>query len=47
LIKVTPTGTLEWLKIFDTGRNDEPISINQTSDGGHLILGNRDNFFEC
>jgi len=39
LIKVTPTGTLEWLKIFDSGRNDEPTSINQIADGGYYVLG--------
>ena len=39
LIKVTSTGTLDWLKIFDSGRNDVPISINQISDGGYYVLG--------
>ncbi len=39
LIKVTSAGTLEWVKVFDTGRNDEAFSINQSSDGGFYVLG--------
>ena len=39
LIKVTPTGTLEWSKTFDSGRNDEPTSVNQIADSGYYVLG--------
>jgi len=39
LIKVTPTGTLEWSKIFDSGKDDIVISFFQTSDGGYAMIG--------
>ena len=39
LIKVTPTGTLEWSKIFDSGKDDRSQSFFQTSDGGYAMLG--------
>jgi hypothetical protein len=38
LIKVTSTGALEWSKIFDSGKDDIPISFFQTSDGGYAML---------
>ena len=38
LIKVTPTGTLEWSKIFDSGKDDRSRSFFQTSDGGYAML---------
>lgn len=38
LIKVTPTGTLEWSKIFDSGKDDRLYSFFQTSDGGYAML---------
>ena len=38
LIKVTPIGTLEWSKIFDTGKDDIPRLFFQTSDRGYAML---------
>jgi hypothetical protein len=37
LIKVTPTGTLEWSKVIDTGGDDTARTMIPTSDGGILI----------
>jgi hypothetical protein len=39
LIKITPTGTLEWSKIFDSGKDDSALTFFQTSDGGYAMLG--------
>ena len=37
LIKVTPTGSLEWSKIIDTGKDDTANMIIPTNDGGAVI----------
>jgi hypothetical protein len=42
LIKVTPTGALEWSKIFDSGKDDIPISFLQTFDGGYAMISARE-----
>ncbi len=39
IIKVTPNGTSEWSKIFDTGKDDNAWTFFQTSDGGYAMLG--------
>ncbi len=39
LIKVTPTGSLEWSKIFDSGKDDSALTFFQTSDRGYAMLG--------
>ena len=44
LIKVTSTGTLDWLKIIDNGRDDRAGAMIPISDGGiliHMKLSNR------
>jgi|GEM_PF-5696932 len=42
LIKVTPTGTLDWSKIFDSGKDDIPISFLQTVDGSYAMVSGRE-----
>ena len=38
MIKVTSNGTLEWSKIFDSGKDDTILLFFQTPDGGYAML---------
>lgn len=44
LIRISSTGALLWMKYYDLGQGDRPMSgrVIQTPDGGYLILGEVD-----
>lgn len=43
LVKTNATGDLMWEKTFGGSRSDEGHSVQQTSDGGFILLGGRQN----
>jgi uncharacterized delta-60 repeat protein len=40
ILRLTPSGDIEWQKTFGTLLDEEANSIQQTSDGGYVIAGN-------
>src|SRR3989338_1358163 len=44
VLKLRPDGTVEWQKIYGGGGSDEGYSIQQTSDGGHIVAGETRSF---
>ncbi|MCK9314038.1 MAG: hypothetical protein M0P20_08340, partial [Methanocorpusculum sp.] len=39
LIKLSPSGNIEWEKTFGSTQDDYPMAVHQTSDGGFIIGG--------
>jgi hypothetical protein len=39
LLKLSSTGTTEWVKYFDRNLDDTAYDVKQTSDGGYIIAG--------
>src|SRR3989338_8456058 len=44
ILKLRADGTVEWQKIYWGGGSDEGYSIQQTSDGGHIVAGETRSF---
>ena len=39
ILKLTSNGAIEWQKSYEASGEDEPFSIQQTSDGGFIVAG--------
>ncbi len=39
LLKLDPSGTIEWCKVFGGGADDHGLRVKQTTDGGYIISG--------
>lgn len=39
IVKLTPNGTISWQNNFGGNREDQASSIQQTSDGGYIVVG--------
>ena len=39
LLKTDPNGTMQWQKTFGGSKHDSSLSVQQTSDGGYIIVG--------
>jgi len=39
IVKINSTGTIEWEKSFGGSYSDDAVSIQQTPDGGYIVLG--------
>ncbi len=39
IIKLNQDGSVAWMKVIDTGKDDEVNDIIQTSDGGYIVAG--------
>lgn len=39
VVKLNPTGTIEWQKALGGFNDDVPTSVQQTSDGGYIVAG--------
>jgi hypothetical protein len=46
IIKLSSSGDFRWAKTVDLGGDDNANSIQKTSDGGYVIVGTIDNFYE-
>ncbi|GJQ59136.1 MAG: hypothetical protein D8M57_07175 [Candidatus Scalindua sp. AMX11] len=44
IMKLKSDGTIDWQKSYGGTGNDYPTSIQQTSDGGYIVLGYSDSF---
>src|SRR3989338_5795020 len=44
VLKLRADGTVEWQKTYGGGGSDEGYSIQQTSDGGHIVAGETRSF---
>jgi hypothetical protein len=42
LIKTDAFGNVQWAKVYEVSGIDEAHSVQQTSDGGYIVAGNRD-----
>src|ERR1051326_8603676 len=44
LMKITSSGYLSWAKTYGAAGDDQGFSVQQTTDGGFIILGNTSSF---
>ena len=44
VLKLTSIGDIEWQRIYDGGNDEEAYSIQQTSDGGYIVVGETSSF---
>ena len=44
ILKLNPTGAIEWQQTFGRGHFNDPNSLQQTNDGGYIINGFTDSF---
>jgi len=44
ILKLNSIGIKEWEKVYDGGGSDEAESIQQTADGGYIVVGATDSF---
>jgi len=44
VLKLSSTGTIDWQKTYGGSRNDYVLSIQQTNDGGYIVVGYTSSF---
>ncbi|MCJ7580435.1 MAG: hypothetical protein MUP98_07855 [Candidatus Aminicenantes bacterium] len=44
ILKLSPQGEIEWIKLYGGERREEAYSIQQTADGGYIVAGNESSF---
>jgi hypothetical protein len=44
VLKLSSDGIIEWQRTFGGSDNDTPCSIQQTGDGGYIVIGNTNSF---
>lgn len=44
IIKLSPQGEIEWIKLYGGERREEAYSIQQTADGGYIVAGYESSF---